>query len=277
MLKKLIKYDLKFLFTWSRYLWIIAFSSAISLIVLCALGAGHYPGLFDFFAALAMLALVFFNFISPIFVYVRYYKCVATDEAYLTFTLPVSRKTFLISKTILTLIEAFARYLFLGLTFLLCAVFVPSFDEPGAFTITQIFANIQSSISSAFSDLGVWLILYVLLAILGLAIITVLISCVIYLAITIGANVAQKSKLLVTIGVLFAFYFVSSYVLPILYLTAGFTVLAPLVEMITALPYTLMLAAWFVAGLLLCTVLAAITAIIYFINLGILERKLNLQ
>ena len=277
MLKKLIKYDIKYLFSWCRYLWLIGLTAGVTVVVMSALAVKTNNELFSLLAVLGVIALLLFNFASQVCVYIRYYKSIATDEAYLTFTLPVSRKSFLLSKLITSLIEAFARYLYLALFAIALFLFVPYYDAPKDFINQENLMGLRNFFTEAWATVGAWMILYLLLIILFLAIITVIVTGGIYLAITLGSNLTQKNKLLVTLGVLYLVYLISSYVFPITLAIPMVTVIAPVIDMILALPTGMICAAWFVGGMIICLTFAALACAVIFINLGILERKLNLQ
>ena len=88
---------------------------------------------------------------------------------------------------------------------------------------------------------------------------------------------AQKSRIIVTLGVLYLTNLLSSYILPFVLVIPMMTVAIPLIEKIIALPSSTASAAMVLSELLICLIMTAIAGILYFINLGILERKLNLQ
>lgn len=110
-----------------------------------------------------------------------------------------------------------------------------------------------------------------------LTVITAFGNAVVFLAITFGAMTAQKSRIIVTLGVLYLTNLLSSYILPFVLVIPMMTVAIPLIEKIIALPSSTASAAMVLSELLICLIMTAIAGILYFINLGILERKLNLQ
>lgn len=108
MLKKLLNYDLRFVF---KYWWI----AAVTTLALSVVGSGcinifrsdrELPGVIYATAVLAMVIIVFsfaiFSTLAVIMIFARFYKNFFTDEGYLTFTLPVKRSQLLNSKLILS-------------------------------------------------------------------------------------------------------------------------------------------------------------------------------
>ena len=277
MLKKLLKYDLRFYMAWSRFLWPAMILSSVLFVVMGRLSVVYDSTIVELLAMLPMITTVILSFVSQVSVYVRYYKNVATDEAYLTFTLPASRKEILLSKTLFAIIEGALRFLFFMLVIIACVVFIPDYSDPGAIINVDNLRFIREALASLWSILGFWLIPGVVVAILLLTVITAFGNAVVFLAITFGAMTAQKSRIIVTLGVLYLTNLLSSYILPFVLVIPMMTVAIPLIEKIIALPSSTASAAMVLSELLICLIMTAIAGILYFINLGILERKLNLQ
>ena len=277
MLKKLLKYDLRFYMAWSRFLWPAMILSAVLFVVMGRLSVVYDSTIVELLAMLPMITTVILSFVSQVSVYVRYYKNVATDEAYLTFTLPASRKEILLSKTLFAIIEGALRFLFFMLVIIACVVFIPDYSDPGTIINVDNLRFIREALASLWSILGFWLIPGVVVAILLLTVITAFGNAVVFLAITFGAMTAQKSRIIVTLGVLYLTNLLSSYILPFVLVIPMMTVAIPLIEKIIALPSSTASAAMVLSELLICLIMTAIAGILYFINLGILERKLNLQ
>jgi hypothetical protein len=107
MLGKLIKYDLRYV---TRYLWILAIASlggaliggfSIRLIEKSVSGmGGDLVALGIIGIMIAVLVLSAFALASMVFVFYRFNQNFYTDEAYLTFTLPVKKSELLISKLV---------------------------------------------------------------------------------------------------------------------------------------------------------------------------------
>ena len=112
MFKKLLKYDMKA--TW-RVWWILIPSLfglstlfALSLRIITETAEQENPHVFTIL--LSLLSMLFMSIayigffgsivMTEVLVFVRFYKNLFTDEGYLTFTLPVSRPTILLSKTV---------------------------------------------------------------------------------------------------------------------------------------------------------------------------------
>ena len=110
------------------------------------------------FACLVAIVLSFI--LTMVLIYVRFYKNLYTDEGYLTFTLPVSRKQILLSKTL----NAFIWYILHGLLvavalFLFILFAIP--PEGNALINTELFKGIGGLFSELWSICGAWLILII--------------------------------------------------------------------------------------------------------------------
>lgn len=289
MLGKLLKYDFKSVW---RVWWIVAVSVfGVSFVGAFALrfmlSEVMNTELSDVFAlvgvasililVLCVFAIVASVLLTEILVYLRYYKHFFTDEGYLTFTLPVSRKDLLLSKTINAIIWMGMQVLLLaacaGIFMLISPPSMPG--EP--FINLFAFRAVGQWIATMAKELGAgWLILYAIAGLLILTAVLVFSTSLVHFCITVGAVVAKKAKLLAAIGIYYlvnmGFSFVSQFLGLFVFgsMTQRFNLL------LEGLPMGTQRFAVLLALLLVGTVAAAVASVMYFLTLGKLERKLNL-
>lgn len=283
MFKKLLKYD--FHSVW-RFWWILAVTalglttvSSLFLRFLLYTDGGFV--MFRVFAAIITIAslvvVAISTMMTPLVVYLRFYQHFFSDEGYLTFTLPVSRKKMLLSKTVNALIFLGLEAVLLFACLTLISLIVPNVDD-GAFLFAfKIFESIGESIGTLWQTVGAWTILYLLEGLLILVGFGILSTSLIYFCITQGAVVARKHKVLAAIGI----YYLVNGVLSFL---GSFLLSLSVTSFVNAAPYLnehlssqgmfgLIALALFLTVMLVATL--ALTA--YFLTQHLLERKLNLN
>lgn len=211
MLGKLLKYDFKA--TGKLF-------SILSVIVLCttAVGCGALTMMisYDGFSAnnpvelifsisivmlfiFSVLAVIAYAFAVTVLVIHRFYNSMFTDQGYLTFTLPVSSHTLLLSKTISSAVTMLGSMIVV----VLCVI---------GFVMTSIYAvsdaNLPQLIWQAFRELldvfGIDLIAHMSTSVVLLIVSEISAILTIFLAFTIGAVVVKKHKVLAGIGFYFA-------------------------------------------------------------------------
>lgn len=148
---------------------------------------------------------------SLFFLIYRFYRRCFTDEGYLTFTLPVTTHQILLSSLVNTiigeLIMIVAVCLSVGIALLL---FLAAFPE------NLIWADVSVGLKEAFSQM--WASLQEHMDILSSMTITGIIGAlseliVLMLAVTIGAMIAKKHKILAAVGVYYGISLVQSFAL----------------------------------------------------------------
>ena len=284
MLNKLLKYDMKSI---GRFWWIIAASdiaiSFVGAIALRVLLSDIYNSSLNIFMTIMMAFVVIISIVgiiaaflaTQILIFIRFYKHFFSDEGYLTFTLPVSRKKLLLSKTINAMFWTTLSYILLIVTiFLFMLISPPTFE--GELLNTDLIVAIGQIFSALTEAIGLWMIVYVIEILLIFALMTLFAITLIHFCITVGAVVAKKLKWLVAIGI----YYVTNIVLSgagqliafisIFIMTDGF------VTYLSNASMNVILSSVALIGLIICAMTAAVTAIMYFITLGTIERKLNL-
>ena len=147
---------------------------------------------------------------SLFFLVYRFYKRCFTDEGYLTFTLPVTTHQILLSSFLNTiigeLIMLVAVCLSVGIAVLL---FLAAFPE------NLIWADVSVGLKEAFSQM--WASLAEHIDVLASMTVTGIIGAlseliVLMLAVTIGALIAKKHKILAAVGVYYGIGIVQSFV-----------------------------------------------------------------
>jgi len=277
MLSKLLKYDFKAL---KRILVPVllcvlgmALIGSISLTVSLRVNSENFilvnmiSSLITSFMVLGIIAS--FMVIGVVILF-NFYKSFVSNEAYLTFTLPVSIKDHMLSKMISGYVWMILSAVVIGISGFLIA-FVGT-AESGLFNADAFFAMIDA-ISYYFGD---WTFKYTvaLIQIILMVLIypmTVLLQY--YTAIIIGGVVAKKNKLLAAIGFVFLFNFVVGFVYQIVELIAFASLdLFTETDILGA-----MLSRMQIIFTVLIILFLALAAGYYFFSKHLLENKLNLE
>lgn len=290
MFRKVLKYDMASI---RRYWWLIA----VAVLAISVVGSVVFRGVYAFYeggannddnvwGALAAMAGIIFLFVcvvaafssvvvTTVMTHFRFYRNFFTDEGYLTFTLPVSRKTLYLSKTVNSMFWAFAHVLLLIAGIAVVCTLAPVPESGFGFNFV-VWETIGDAVAMLWDQIGGWLFVYVieaLLLYLGSLAMTV---GLVQLCVTIGSVIAKKHKLLAAIGIYYAGNMVFSTVIQTfaslfsMFMTAGLFVL------MERLSLTGQLAAGALCALLVILVELAVACVLHFVTLGLLERKLNL-
>lgn len=297
MFRKCLKYDIRSVWHFWRILSICAVglgfvgSLAVRCIVeicihLCEPAYDTIRSILNFtlgaVAAASCLGIIAFFIITVILVYVRFYTNFFSDEGYLTFTLPVKRRTLYASKVVNTLIWEGASLIVLLFDVLLAMLIIPSPCSAnfigiaiGPFDVTP-FAQMGTWLFLAWKKSGLWLLIFTLEGLLIVVSYLLLSTGLIQLCITLGGIIAKKQKFLVAIG----------YYCGIQFTLACFVHIVMVMTIMLASPgafwlvdnMTSMLRLPMIALLLLMVsiVLATVACILHFAALDKLERRLNL-
>ena len=161
MLKKCLKYDLKA----GLFLWLILSLTMLTLSAPAGLSIKYLnsdisgiinvgAGLCTFVYYVLLIAYIVCGIGLGVY---RFYQNFRTDEAYLTFTLPVKRKTLLHSKLLSTIITYFATLLVIFIAMTITFSFVPRENT----TVIYLFYNgIGETIADAYASRGFWSVVY---------------------------------------------------------------------------------------------------------------------
>lgn len=268
MLKKCLKYDLKETFK----LW---WAFGITAIVLATVTGVLFGAVMSFiestYVTLFFLPLPLFWFLTVLFMglacitpYIRYYKNFFGKESYLTFTLPVKRSTLFGSKVLS------------GLLYNALSSILPITCLLGSTVLVSLLSSFPNSdvLSVEYLPVLVVLLLYGLL-ILGILLTSVL-EC--YLIITFCGVYFKKYSLFIIIA---AFYLLGNFgsilsMIPIgsLFLFIGGAVGLSNAGVLSMGP--LQYVSLEILGVsLLAIIFVIVTLLLAFLNLELLERKLN--
>jgi len=280
MFVNLLKYDMRSVW---RIWWIMALSvlgmsvvGGVGLrIVLALIEADIFP-FFIFLGFILVFACVMAIVASAVgtelLVFIRFYKNFFTDEGYLTFTLPVSRKDLLFSKTVNALIWTVAQ----AILMFICIFLVILIGVPVSVGY-DFFRELTFTFSALFAEVGLWSVIYAL-EILILIICSILFSIsLIHFCITMGAMLAKKAKVLAAIGIYYAANMIFSFGTQIITVIFTLMMSAGLGELLDRAAPAMERGIIAVMLLIACCMMAAISGVMYFITLGKLERNLNLS
>lgn len=224
------------------------------------------------FACLVAIVLSFI--LTMVLIYVRFYKNLYTDEGYLTFTLPVSRKQILLSKTL----NAFIWYVLHGLLvalalFLFILFAVP--PEGNALINTELFKGIGELFSELWKICGAWLILIIVELVIFLLLSTLMGITLFHLSITVGSVIAKKAKIFASVGMYYVFNMAISMFMQVSIYLFVFLI-EPGMNMIEITSDTEALGLITLVFLVAIAFIGVITALLYNLTQHLLDRKLNL-
>lgn len=288
MFRKLLRYDLKAV----RGLWLgqAAIILAMSIpagLVMRFLNSEYdsrsavYEGLATFFVSVYVLWLVGSYIMVQYGIYHHFYKNFYTDEGYLTFTLPVSRKQLLFSKVANAIIWSAAQVL-LYLLAALIVLLLSAVPKDGALLSFANFGEIGQLFADLWKDIGAWLIVYLLEGLCLLICIGLYSSMLIYMCITVASLLVKKAKVLAGVALYFLIDTVISGVTEVnIYAVLGpnttFSVPSLIFAIEERLPSALLHGGYALVGLIACLAVVSIAYIMFCVTLDVLERKLNLS
>ncbi len=283
MFGKVLKYDMKYVarIWWMLAIGIVGLTVAASLVLRFIIETANKGGIFPFltlmgilFMFVSMIAIFGSLVVTQVLVFVRFYKNFFTDEGYLTFTLPVSRKKLLLAKTVngliwytlhtILLVACVGIFIFIGI--------MPIKEMLNIENIKGLFGLFGALWDSA----GAWIIVYVLEALIVFELLAAFGICLVELCITIGAVVAKKQKVIAAVGIYYLVNMVLSTVISVITmiflvgLSEGFFIL------FAELTQGLQFAVAALVILIFALIIAAAVSILYFMTLSRIERKLNL-
>lgn len=296
MLRKVLKYDLKSVW---RYWWIASvIFTAVTLVAaiyirffiefmqytdqapeLLSGAAGELVKMLIIVTFLAVvvafiLSLACFTMTSPLLMCIKYYSNFFSDRGYLTFTLPVSRRIHLLSKTLSSiiweLITMVQLFLMIGVMLLIVP---PTYD--GTAINPEVFRGFEKLIDVLVNDVGAWVLLYGVLLAIMIPVMSFYGTAILQLCITFGSTVARKHKVVASIGAYLGFTVIMSVGSQLISFCVTFMLMGlESVLLYATVNETMLVGALFLALSTVAT--AAVGLAAYCTNLNILERKLNL-
>lgn len=275
MLKKLLKYDFKYIF---KFWWI----AAVISFGLSFVGGGcitilrSQRNFHEAIDALATLTLVLvgisftvFAMLTVILNFARFYKNFFTDEGYLTFTLPVKCSDLISSKLIVSTVSIITTGLMVGINVLvmLCLGFA---DE--IFT-KEFFNELSEIIKTIFNEITV-LEIFVILEALVIGVLSVIFTNLfIFCCITIGSVITKKAKVITSIAIYYGSNMVFSFAVQIFMIFC----IPTLSNYITIIPEKTILPIISLFLLVVIFFAAVLNFILYTFQYWMIDRKLNLS
>ena len=284
MFRKLLKYDLKAIYR----IWCIMAAVLMGVTLLSSLclrisvdkmfNAGEEVGaltaIFFLFSVLTfivyMAVLSISSAATTLLNCLRFYQNCYTDQGYLTFTLPDTRRQLLLSKTVNAVIWQTAQilliFLSLGIFFL---IFWPAIAGAGVPfpQLGQLFSMLQIS--------GGWFVAYLPTLLLCAVAASVYSISFLFLCITLGSVIFKKHKLIGAVGVYLGFNFVISIASSVFSLFGASALTSGIQQLLwNASPNA---AAGVICLLLLAyaVIMATVGITFYLITPTLIDRKLN--
>lgn len=149
------------------------------------------------------IALASATIVALILIAQRFYNSVIKNEAYLTFTLPVTPNQILMSKTITSYIYSIITYVLMGFGLFLI-VMIGIVMPFGRYFDSSIFYQFRYYLSSVFSGTVIESLTFVVLNVLNLIISPASSILMLYFCIMAGSKIASKHKILCAVGLYLA-------------------------------------------------------------------------
>ncbi len=278
MLGKLIKHEWRALKNpFIIFLVVLILTTALSCITLLFINPAYNEVVIGFSAILTfcMFLLYYMGLIvcsigSNIMIAVRFYKSCYTDEGYLTHTLPISSKQLLLGKTIsYSLFSLTMGALMVLSIFVIIFVAIAHFGSFADFSDFPAFAEINAGFSE---ELGIGIIPFILFLIVycvgaSIAHIIIITGCV-----SIG-QLMTKHRVLGALLAYFAFYMIVQTI-------STFAAIPMSTSILKAELAGDTMTMWELSGplyLIISAIYVVIAVIMYFVNLHMMTKRLNLE
>lgn len=294
MLGKLLKYDIKAV---GKYWWIAAVTmlgcfgiggTALSSLIwtfVSILEKG--PDGIEMLILIGLYILTIFSIIGvsicivavEVLIFIRYFKHLFTDEGYLTFTLPVSRKKIFLSKVLSALLWFFLNsvVIYVGIALMIVIVIVPGVVQWDMGPVLRLIGEqLLSGIREIPPLQWVWLTLWSILIDIGSVVFSLASICFVYFCITLASTVVRRGKIPLAIGI---YYGMSSLVYVVVYVLIYFGMLFMSLGSVNIIMNAGELGTNIIVTLVIAVSVAAVAtvaAFLYCITQNMLERKLNL-
>lgn len=286
MLRKLMKYEISFI---ARKWWIIAASllgaSVVGAFLLRAAIASSSAGAkaAGFVLVVCVLYLIAYAFAlvigfagTSLLLYWRFYAHFYSDQGYLTFTLPIKRRTLHLSKILNGMLWQGVQLVLLALCALIFFLIAPPATPVYPVINPVVFQMMGRLFSTLGERFGGMLAIYALEIILLVLAYLLFSLCLVYFCITVGAVIAKKYKLLVGIGIFYAVNMVISGVGQLLIGIIGGYLSYELGEMLEHASSGIANAAIALVLLIVLAALLLLSGIAYCLTQDKLDHKLNL-
>lgn len=275
MLKKLFKYDWKSF--WKVPAAINAFLIIITIIGIISLVSPVWKIESEFISVLLITAVTFYyiaifagSIAVTVFIAIRYYKSIYSDEGYLTNTLPVTARQIILSKMFISIIWTFITGVIVMIS-VLSLVFVAGISY-GDFNIFTEIAAASNQISALLlRELGINMSFLIVFCIIYMIINTFFSAVMIFSAIALG-QMFTRHKVAGAVIWYIVEYIIVSTVSSLLVNVPIFMTMPPFATGNISLAATVKT---FMIGSLLISLVLCI--ILYFITEYMLSKKLNLE
>ena len=288
MFRKLLKYDMQSIL---KIWWIVAavtigasILGGIGFRLIMELSTESVDSLFPvilmlggiLFFVISVIALSSSFVITEVLIFWRFYKNFFTDEGYLTFTLPVSRKQLFLSKTVNAMVWSALHIVLVIIGFTIMVLIIPPTESGEFFINTLVINEISDYFSHLVESIGAWMIAYVIEALIIVFFSLLFLVSLIHMCITIGSVIAKKLKLLAAIGIFYAVNAVLSFVGQIFWMICASAIVEGAGIILSDASKSLNHLASVLLILILCAIMATLAFLVYCITQRLLERKLNL-
>ncbi len=277
MLRKILKYDFKFLF---KYWWIgavICLSlSVVSGFCIRLLDTSfterELPAVVNSSATsvivLSVISYIAFSIIAVILIFIRFYKNFFSDEGYLTFTLPVKRTHLINSKIITSVLIEIATFVLIGLS--VAFMIIIGFWED--FWSAQTWDAICEFFKFYFKDNILCRIIYIIEALLLIVLSVIFSNLFLFCCITFAAIITRKARVITAIGIYYGVNMLISFATQIFFLFGIETIIDYFLELSDKMLEPIIC----LAGLGVILLISLFCSMLYNLQYFMIDRKLNL-
>ena len=272
MLLKSLKYDMRAVYKlWLLFTAILFGVCFVGAFALRALSTSEEFTFFSLFATAGVMLSVFvmscYVMGVQLLVLFRFYQNFFTDEAYLTFTLPVKRSTLLNSKLLCGFIFTLVNFVAVCLAGALFISITPVGNGDKTLLLVAFTEAVFEIFKSVFTHFNAWAYVYTVLGILIYIAMSVFSTILIYACMTLGCTMVRKYKLLMAILV---YYVVNMGISIISYV-------ASIVLGITSLGSVSVLSEYSDAQMTAAVLFALIGVLAFFVVMSVLTYKFTLS
>ncbi len=271
MVKKLLKYEIKYYLKTLIFILPIAILLSLSNIMLTPLRNVKSPiAALYYLNVVLLIAAIMICLIAPIVLsVVRFYKNMYCNEGYLTFSLPVSNHHHLIAKLLANAIFSIISFVISLISISIAFSTVPEFWSG----LSEFFKFIGIGLSkvNVFN-----LILYILEILIMIAVSVFSAPLIFYSCISIG-QLGKKNRILLSIGVYYLYTIITQVISTCFMIFLGLIGIEGVIESIAIFaannPYT------FFHLMLISSIIIQVGfgTLFYYINYKIMTHKLNIE
>lgn len=275
MLKKLLKYDFKYIF---KYWWIAAVTSVVFAVLggACITVLSSQRDFHDVIRVMATLTMVLviisfgaFALLTVIMNFARFYKNFFSDEGYLTFTLPAKKGQLLNSKLITSTVSMIATSLVLIIDVILMLVIAYAKE---IFT-KEFFEALFDIIKTIFEEISFLTVLIGLEVIIVTVLSFVFSLLFLYCCITLGSIVTKKAKVITAIAIYYGANMVFTTIVQIFVIFS----IPTINNYLSNLNYNSIQPMIFLGLLVIILFFGIFCTLLYTFQYWMLDRKLNLS